>query len=480
MDFQNKRVLVMGLGRFSGGVAATCFLAAQGARLVVTDAAAPETLRDSLDALAGCAIERFRLGGHDERDFREADYIVVNPAVPRAHPLLDIARSAGATLTSEMTLFFQFCRGRIVGVTGSNGKSTTSAMIHALLQADGRTAWLGGNIGRSLLDRVFDIQPSHTVVLELSSFQLQDLDPLCRSPQVAVVTTFTPNHLDRHSSLDDYRQAKQTILRFQRPGDLAILNAGDPDVCHWSTRCETLHFGIERHGRRGTWWDGGYLHFCGTTQTHGVRLDDVLALPGPHNRANAAAAACVALALGVSDSAVRRGLAGFRTLPHRLEFVAEVAGRNYYEDSIATTPESTQAALAAFPGRRIWLIAGGSDKQVDLSGVARSIAERVEGVALIGQTGPSLASLIRQSWAAGSGAARAESALSSRPDHAAATLAMCDDLPAAVRWCHWHASPGDVILLSPACASFGMFTNFVHRAEVFRQAVAELPRAAAA
>ena len=457
MDVHGKRVVVMGLGCFSGGVSAARFMARRGAEVIVTDMAGPEKLTNSIAALADVSIRATHLGGHRPEDFRWADMVVASPAVPLDSPFLHEARQHGAQVTSEMNLFFELCPARVVGVTGSNGKSTTAAMIHAILREAGRSCWLGGNIGRSLLEQLAEIRPSDIVVLELSSFQLEHLDELGRSPPVALVTNLTPNHLDRHPTLTAYRSAKQAILRRQTPADFAILNADDADVRTWPTQGASLFFGLEDHGRDGSFLDGNHAVVRRAREESEFRLADVLHLPGVHNQSNALAAMCCAAALVVDTASMCRGLGSFRTLPHRLELVEQIDGRRFYDDSIATTPESTLAALDALSGP-IWLIAGGHDKGLDLELVARRIADRVNGVALLGQTASTLDQLIGRYAQRGS-----------RPQ-----VQQCGGMEEAVRWCFGRSRPGDAVLLSPACASFGMFQNFVERAEVFCRAVREL------
>ena len=225
-----QRATIMGLGHFGGGAAAARWLATQGAIVTVTDLADEQTLAAALQSLADAKISAFHLGGHREEDFRQADLVVVNPAV-RPHPpnpWLAIARENGARLTTEIDLFLEECPAAAIGVTGSNGKSTTAAMIAAILQADGRRTWLGGNIGGSLLDRLDEIRPDDGVVLELSSFQLWYLRPETRVPHIGVITSFSPNHLDWRASMDEYAAAKQILLQRQRSDDLAVLNTHDP------------------------------------------------------------------------------------------------------------------------------------------------------------------------------------------------------------------------------------------------------------
>ena len=246
-----KRVTVMGLGSFGGGLGAVKFLASRGARVTITDLRTADQLADSLAQLGDCGPEALHLGGHVESDFTQADMVVVSPAVPPTDRHLALAREAGAIVTSEMNLFWQFNRGTIIGITGSNGKSTTTAMTHAMLAATGRRCWLGGNIGKSLLPEVDVIEPGDWVVLELSSFQLEDLDPLRLSPHASIVTNFAPNHLDRHITLDAYRHAKRAILRWQQPTNWAVLNQDDADVAQWPTQGRRLFFGLEDRGAEG-------------------------------------------------------------------------------------------------------------------------------------------------------------------------------------------------------------------------------------
>jgi len=214
-DFAGKRVTVLGLGRFGGGIGAVRFLASCGAEVTVTDLKTEAELADSILQIADCPEIKFRLGEHCDSDFATADLIVVSPAVPPTNGFLQIAQENGVPITTEISLFWQRNRGKVIAVTGSVGKSTTTSLIHSIVQAAGLTCWLGGNIGKSLLSMVEEIQPSDYVILELSSFQLFDLDRISAAPDVAVVTNFSPNHLDWHGSIENYRHAKQTILRRQ-------------------------------------------------------------------------------------------------------------------------------------------------------------------------------------------------------------------------------------------------------------------------
>jgi UDP-N-acetylmuramoylalanine--D-glutamate ligase len=416
----------MGLGHFGGGVAAARWLARQGAVVTVTDTADASALADSLVDLRGEPIAAFHLGGHREEDFRRTDLLVVNPAVRPDNPFLRTARESAVRVTSEIELFVEACPARIVGVTGSNGKSTTAAMMAVLLNAT-----LGGNIGGSLLERVGDIGGDDWVVLELSSFQLHHLSAEARMPHVAVVTGCTPNHLDWHGSLAHYAAAKQRILVGQSSGDIAILNTRDPEVSSWQPLVR-----------------GGLVP--------PMPLADIppLAVPGDHNRINAACAAAAALAVGCDAEVVDRGLRAFRGLPQRLELFAEIDGRRFYNDSTATTPESTIAALHSLT-EPVWLLGGGRSKGFDFGPLAAAVVARARGAAFFGTVRSELLAAVT---------ARV-------PGFSCMATETLDE---ALAWCWRQSRPGDAIVLSPGCASTDQFRNFRHRGKRFVELVAVL------
>ena len=475
-DSRGLRVLVMGLGSFGGGLGAVKFFVSRGAIVTVTDTRSAEKLAESLAELRSSLSERdvaaveFKLGGHADDDFRRAELIVVNPAIRRDHACLEVARAASVPLTSEMNLFWQWNCAPVVAITGSNGKSTTTALTHSILsyhvqrEDSGRRCWLGGNIGVSLLPLVDEIGPDDVVVLELSSFQLADLERLHVSPTVSVVTNFSPNHLDWHDEVSHYRWSKQTMLRWQQASDVAVLNADDADVAGWPTCGERLAFGMIDHGAAGVFAESGDGE-CVRVRVNGgderVPLRTWLKLPGRHNLANALAATCAALRMGADLNAVRQGLENYQPLPHRLQFVGEVAGRRFFNDSLATTPESAEVALEAFTSP-IVLLAGGYDKQVDLSQMATAIARRVKAVALMGQT-----------------AARLRELLTRTPDNCCEVSGELRSFQAACEWAVAQSAPGDIVLLSPGCASYDWFRNFADRGQQFTEFVRSLERGAA-
>jgi len=376
-----------------------------------------------------------------------------------------MACQAGVPMTSEMRLFFQLHRGKSVGVTGSNGKSTTTAMIDSILRAAGLSTRLGGNIGKSLLPEVDDIRTEDWTVLELSSFQLDDLNRLPVSPDVAVVTNFSPNHLDWHGSIAEYRRSKQSIFRWQCREGIAVVNAGDDDVVTWPTFGRRFAFGTPTLGKQspgpteqGVFQIGSETIVRDASGERRLDIQSWLKIPGEHNRENAQAAACVAVALGLPDEAIQRGLEQFDPLPHRLQFVAEVAGRRFYNDSLATTPESAVVGMKSF-SQPLVLLLGGYDKQVDLQQMATEAARRAKAVVLMGQTGNDLAAKIAESV---------------RGKKAGPLTQVCADFPTAFDTACALSSPGDVILLSPGCASYDWFKNFADRGDQFSQRVRDL------
>ncbi len=449
--FRNARVTVMGLGSFGGSLGAIRFFTALGASVTVTDSAPAEKLADSLAQIADLPV-RLVLGSHQRTDFTTADLVVASPAVPRDNPFLLDAHAASVPVTSEMNLFFLLCPAPIIAVTGSNGKSTTTALIAHLLHASGHPTHLGGNIGRSLLPELSRIAPTDHVVVEISSFQLEDLRELRLSPHVALVTNVQPNHLDRHGSMENYTAAKQEILRYQSPRDLAVLNADDPVVRGFAhlTPARTLCFSRKSRPDLGAWDAAGVAHFRDAARTFDLPLDRS-PLIGGHNVENILAALCVVGALGLDPSAIASALATFQPLPHRLQLVHTLKGVRYVNDSIATNPDSVLCALDAFDAP-ILLIAGGYDKKLPFDALADAIVAKtppLRKLLLIGQTARAIADAV---------ASRTR-----RTD----LILLAEDLPRAVSLAHQHARAGDVVLLSPSCASYGQFRNFEERGNLF-------------
>lgn len=424
---RGKRVTVAGLGRFGGQIAAARWLVDQGARVLVTDQAPPDKLADSLKQLEGLPIE-FRLGEHREEDFAAADLIVASPAIPLNNRYLAAARNAGVPITTEIRLFVERCTVPIIGVTGTKGKSTTSAMLGEILRRKYKTH-VGGNIGTSLLPLLESMEKSDLVVLELSSFMLEHLGQMKWSPHVAVVTMIAADHIDWHGSPAAYIAAKLNIVRFQRPDDLAILNSEDPGSNEFAekTAARIVRFAVSG------------------------RAAFELIVPGRHNQSNAQAAWAAASQLGISREQAEAALYEFRGLKHRLELVHEVDGVRYFNDSIATIPEAAVAALDSFPSHRVVQIVGGYDKGLPMTAMCGALVERAKAVLCIGTTGSALARM-----------------MSGGPPHSnAAAVYDCGDLETAMKLARNVTVSGDVVLLSPGCASYDQFVNFERRGDEF-------------
>lgn len=459
--WQGTRVTVMGLGSFGGGVGLARYLAQQGARVTVTDLQSAEALRTSLEALHDLPI-RYVLGQHCEQDFCDTDVVFVNPAVPLTSPYLAHARAHGVPLDSEMNLFVRACRGRIVGITGSVGKSTTTVLLGSILQAHDARTLVGGNIGRSLLSRLPDITPDTPVVLELSSFQLEHFAWQHYSPPMAVILNLVPNHLDRHGTMAAYQEAKEHIVAYQTPADTAVLNWDDAIVRRMAARSpgRQVFFSVDIPLAEGVYRQGDAMLLATAGQQTVLCRQSDLPLRGAHNFGNAAAAAAVATCMGVPPATIVRGLHNFRGLPHRLELVASKNGVEYYNDSKATTPVSTIRALQAFE-RPVLLLAGGYDKGTPFEELGRVIRSQAKAALLYGKTAPKLVQAIAQAVPESSGAAP--------------QVCHVPDLAAALRQAVALAEPGDVVLLSPACASYDQFAHYEARGEHFRALVQALP-----
>ncbi len=458
----HRKVLVMGLGRFGGGVDVVRFAAGAGAKVTVTDLAPAKRLSDSLKQLEEFSNIEYHLGSHCADDFEQADIVVANPAVPADNEFLEIARRHNKLITSQINIFFELCPAVIIGITGANGKSTTAALTAHLLREQKsevrnqissiehrassiKNVWLSGNIGNQPLLMIADqIGPDDLVVLELSSFQLEQLAQIQKAPQVALLTNLTPNHLDRYGTFAGYCRAKENIFRFQKPNEksppVSFFNAEDELGAEW----------FEKYSK-----DTGRICLKFSTDDVSEEIRSGFTLPGRANLSNLAAAAAVAKHFGVGDEAIKNCLPEFKPLPHRLELVAQVNGVSWYNDSKATTPDSAIAAMEAFE-RPIIIIAGGYDKNVPFDKFGGKIARAAKAAVLIGQTKEKIAAAIR--------AGRAD----------IPRVEFAQSLAEAVDVAERLSAHGDVVLLSPACASFDMFENFQQRGGVFRELVRKI------
>ncbi len=446
MELKNKRVLVVGLGK--SGIAAARFLKARGAQVTVSDIR-PAGLISELPALldAGIMVET---GSHGLLTFRRQDLIVVSPGVPSNTPELTTVRAMGIPIIGEMELGAQFLQGQIIAITGSNGKTTTTTLIGEILKASGKATLVGGNIGRPVVDMVAESTPESWSVLEVSSFQLETIQTF--HPKIALVLNITPDHLDRHGSFEAYAAAKTRITENQTTDDFLILNAEDEPtkLVAAKTKAQIYWFSPRRQVKQGAFVHGESILFRAKEGGDVEPIMPVAEIPlaGAHNVENVLAAVCAARLAGVDAQTIREAVAAFHAVEHRLEFVREVSGVRWFNDSKATNVDATAKAIEAFPGG-IWLILGGKDKDSDYSTLSPLLRARVKAVITIGSAAEKIESHL-------AGVVKIERA---------------GTMERAVAWAQKEAKSGDVVLLAPACASFDQFENYEHRGRVFKQLV---------
>jgi UDP-N-acetylmuramoylalanine--D-glutamate ligase len=455
-EFARRRVTVLGFGRREG-VSLAQFLCAKGAQVLVSDQRPASELRESLAAVAGLPLQ-CDLGGHDaDRILAWGDLICVSPVIPRSLPLLQEAMRRGIALSSEVELFFERCPAPITGVTGSAGKTTTTTLLGRMLEQSGRRVFVGGNIGIPLLGALPRLTASDAVIMELSSFQLQ---PMRRSPHGAVVTNLTPNHLDRHGSMQEYAEAKRQIVAHQQPADWAVLNAADPQLQSFAqaTPAQVAWFSVDPPPQAGdaAFVDGTQVTLRRAGRRRPVAPVAAIRLRGRHNQENALAAALAASLAGATDGAIADVLATFRGVEHRLQLLGTLRGARYYDDSIASTPERLLAALRSF-SEPLVVILGGRDKRLPWGEAAEAVCRQCRTVILTGEARDLIAEAITA----------ASERLGRRP---VILTEPCFD--EAVSAAMAAARPGDAVLLSPGCTSFDQFVDFAARGSRFAQLVA--------
>ncbi|HZE87256.1 MAG TPA: UDP-N-acetylmuramoyl-L-alanine--D-glutamate ligase [Methylomirabilota bacterium] len=454
IDLKNKKVAILGLG--VEGVASFRFLSKKGAEIWILDKRKKEDLDQHFLAEIEKTDVTFVLGEDYLKNLSQFAVIVRSPGVRKLSPELVQAEKEGVTITSQTKLFFDYCPCPIIGVTGTKGKGTTSSLIYQMLKTEGRDVYLGGNIGTPPLAFFDKLTAQSLVVLELSSFQLQDLH---KSPHIAVMLMVTSEHLDYHKTLEEYIEAKRNILRFQTEKDFTILNRDYPATNESDVHTEGKIYFVsrERETENGCFAIGDkiIIRKNGNDQEI-IETRDIL-LPGKHNLENACAAVMAANLAGVGKETIVHVLKTFAGLEHRLELVGEVNGVKYYDDSFSTTPETAIAAIEAF-GKPEILILGGSSKNSDFSILGRVIKEAKNIKAIIG---------IGTEWE------RIKESFSYDKTNIL-LLEGARDMKTIVHAAAKIAKPGDVVVLSPACASFGMFKNYKERGEQFKEEVAHL------
>jgi len=449
MELKGKKVLVVGLGK--SGLAAALFLRRHGAQVTVSDVRSAEALAKDIPALLdeGIMVET---GGHGLLTFRRQDLIVVSPGVPLNTPELAQVRSFGLPVIGELELAARFLKGRTLAITGSNGKTTTTALVGEILQAAGMHTLVGGNIGVPVISLAEQSTDETWSVLEVSSFQLESTQRF--HPSIAIILNITADHLDRHGSFENYALAKERIFAAQDEHDFVVLNADNARAAQAAARsfAKVYFFSIEHSVLRGAWVEDGYVVYRPGKDDPIEKVMPLSGIPlkGAHNVENVLAAVCGARLAGATTAQIRTAIEGFKAVEHRLEFVAKVNGIDFYNDSKATNVDATAKAVASF-SHGVHLIMGGKDKGSDYAQLAQLLRARVRAIYTIG-----------------SAAAKIESQL-----RGVVSVQSCETLDNAVSAAASAARPGEVVLLAPACSSYDQFENYEQRGRAFKELVSE-------
>ncbi len=444
-----ENVAIIGAAR--SGLAAASFFMKKGTHVFISDLSEEKKLCSILES-RGLGKVDYEAGKHTEK-ILERQLIVLSPGVRSDLPVLQKARERGIPVWSEMELGFRASKAAFLAITGSTGKSTTVSLLGAALKAAGLESVVAGNIGIPVISEVPSLSANGFVAAEVSSFQLENIDQF--RPLGAAVLNLMKNHLDRYASEDDYYNAKKEIARNLTKDNYLVLNANDALLMEWAeqikTKTNVIFFGADLPGRDCFFCVNGKIRYRFSGESGEILDFDMMRIKGKHNHENACVAAALAKTAGVNNEAIRRGFCSFEGLEHRLEFVADMDGVRFYNDSKSTTAESVTVAVSAFSGG-VHLIAGGRDKGCDFSAVNEAVKKHVSDICLIGEA----ADRMQKQW---EGLA---------PINRAGTLH--EAILKAVK----DAVPGDAVVFSPGCSSFDMFTNYEERGNIFKQLVREL------
>jgi UDP-N-acetylmuramoylalanine--D-glutamate ligase len=447
MNLKGKRVLVVGLGK--SGVASALYLESRGARVTVSDSKSEAQLREEIPALLdrGIVVET---GKHGERTFRDQDLIVVSPGVPVDTLPLQNARKLNIPVIGEIELAAQSVMGKFIAITGSNGKTTTTTLAGEIIASGGAKSLVGGNIGTPAISFADQSSWDTWVVLEISSFQLETIQTF--HPRIAVILNITPDHLDRHGSMENYISAKARVFENQESSDSAVLNLDNDVTAKMGSglKSKVFWFSRTKEVERGAYVRGGNIIFKDSKSVEVMPVSEI-SLKGSHNLENVLAAVCIGMLAGVEPEKIRRAVNQFKAVEHRLEFVTDIDGVQYFNDSKATNVDATIKALESFP-KNIHLILGGKDKGSDYTVLNPLLAERVKQVYTIGAAAEKIEQHLRNT----------------------VPIVSASTLENAVRKAAQAATAGDIVLLAPACASFDQFDSYEHRGRAFKEIVQTL------
>jgi UDP-N-acetylmuramoylalanine--D-glutamate ligase len=456
--FEGQNILIIGAAR--QGLTLAHFLARQGARVTLNDKKPVYEMRAAMDSLASYAVN-WALGHHDPKLLTGVNLVCVSGGVPLDLPLIKEALSRGIPLSNDSQIFMERAPCRVIGITGSAGKTTTTTLLGRMAEHAVKTparAWVGGNIGRPLIDVVDQIQPEDTVVMEFSSFQLE---LMTISPHICTILNITPNHLDRHGTLDAYAKVKARIFEFQEPGDWTVLGLDDRTAWQFAPQIkgQLAAFSLQKlpDGLPGAYYQDEQLFLHDGKRSTRIMSKDLIQLRGQHNLLNVLAACALAQAAGFEPDALAEGVRGFTGVPHRLEFIRSYHGSDWYNDSKATTPEGCMASVQSFDEPLV-LMLGGRDKHLPWDRLAELVHRRVDHVIVFGEAADKILGALGPQM----------------PGQKPLSLDHCRSLKDAVDIASKTAQPGDVVLLSPGCTSFDEFDNFEQRGELFKEWVRQL------
>jgi UDP-N-acetylmuramoylalanine--D-glutamate ligase len=460
--FKDKKITVFGLGLLGGGLGVVKFLAKHGAKkIVVTDIKSKEELKSSVEKLKGIKNIEFVLGYHRIDDFTKVDLVVKNPQIPWDNKYIKQAISSKIPVEMDSSLFFKFCKNKIIGITGTKGKTTTATMIFDILKNAGEKPVMVGVGQTSVLDRLEDLRKDSVVVFELSSWRLSALGRAKVSPQISVFKNIFPDHLNYYKDLEEYLDDKKNIFLYQKPKNWLILNGDDKKIKDFlpEVKSQIIKFSFnEETSGISVFYKDENLYINDGLDIRKIASQDLLKIYGKHNMSNMLAAIGVAFAHGIDFKKIKKAILKTRGISHRLEFVEEIDGVKYYNDSAATIPQAAIAAIDSFEDPVI-LIAGGSDKKLDFSELGEIISQKVKGVVFLkGNATEKLITEIKKHI--------------TERDHN--RFEVMDSMHKAVEFATRSADKGDIILLSPGAASFGVFQNEFDRGDKFKKSVRKL------
>ncbi len=462
-DFKNKKVTVMGLGLHGGGVGTAKFFCKKGAQVTVTDVKTKKELTSSLKKLKDLPIN-YTLGKHKEEDFINADLIIKNPGVPQNSPFIKIAKKDNVPVETATTIFFKLCSAKIIGVTGTKGKSTVSTLIYRFLKTENEDTFLAGNIGLSpleILDKIIKNKEKKRretkVVLELSSFNLEDLK---KSPNIALITNIYKDHLNRYKDFKDYIKAKTSIFSYQNKKDILVLNYDNSRTRKFASQAPGIvyFYSLDKKNKKGCFLKNKQVFF-NKDDTPILNITDIKQV-GTHNISNILGSISVAKIMGVSNNNIKKVINNFKGVPEREQKIATKKGVKYFDDTTATIPEATQVTIDAlkqkYPQSRIFLIGGGVDKKLDYKKLAQKIKTEIEKVLLL----------------PGTATEKIKKELKERG--ALKKIISVNSMKEAVKKSSVLSKEKDIVLLSPAAASFNLFENEFDRGKKFKKAVREI------